>query len=447
MSGWEPRGTKSRLTIVQARYVVPVRPARTVLEDHAVVIEGEQIVDLLPSGSARAHYPTAQTVQLDRHVLLPGLINMHTHTPMSLLRGFADDLDLGVWLNEHIWPAEKAHVTPEFIADGARLAIAEMLRGGTTCFNDMYFFPGEIAEVAIATGMRACIGFPVFEMATSWANDVDGYFEKGLALIESDGRSPLVRYAISPHAPYSVSDRTLERVAEISLRYSIPVHTHLLETDFEVAHSLQVHGCRPLQRLDRLGLLSQNLIAVHVTQLEPGDAAFLADRSVHVVHCPQSNLKLASGMCPVADLLSASVNVAIGTDGAASNNNLDLLSEAQTAALLAKGLSANPCAMDAYTTLEMLTINGARALNMEAAIGSIEVGKQADLVALDLYAPETQPVHNVVSQLIYAASSRQFTDAWVAGRALLRSGELTTIDLPDVLRAADTWRVKLMKRP
>lgn len=436
----------SRQTVIYARHIIPVRPARTVLQDHAVVIDGEQIVDLLPSSLARIRYPAVPAVHLDHHVLMPGLINMHTHAPMTLLRGYADDLELGAWLNDHIWPLERKFVTPEFIADGAKLAIAEMLRGGTTCFNDLYFYPEVTADIASQAGIRACIGLPVFEMATAWATHVDEYFEKGIALLERNSGQPLISFSIAPHAPYSVTDKTLERAAEVSRGYSIPVHLHLLETESEIRQSLDVHGRRPLQRLDDLHLLTSDLIAVHMTQISPADIELLAERTVHVIHCPQSNLKLASGMCPVAALLAASVNVALGTDGAASNNNLDMLSEAQTAALLAKGLSADPTSLDAFTALEMLTINGARALHMDQSIGSIEIGKQADLAALDLHAPETQPSHNVVSLLIYAASSRQFTDVWVAGKILLKSGVLTTLDLSPILGAAESWRIRLAVR-
>lgn len=411
-----------------------------------MVIDGDRIVDLLPSGLARIRYPSVPAVHLDHHALLPGLINMHTHTPMTLLRGYADDLELGTWLNDHIWPLERKFVTPQFVADGSKLAIAEMLRGGTTCFSDMYFFPEVTADIASQAGIRACIGLPVFEMATAWASQVDEYFEKGVALLESKSGQPLTSFSIAPHAPYSVTDKTLERAAEVSRRYSIPIHTHLLETKSEIRHSLDIHGRRPLQRLDALHLLNEDLISVHMTQLSSDDIGLLAERGVQVVHCPKSNLKLASGMCPVAALLAASVNVAIGTDGAASNNNLDLLSEAQTAALLAKGLSADPCALDAFTALEMLTINGARGLKMDHAIGSIEIGKQADLVAIDLHAPETQPLHNVLSQLIYAASSHQFTDVWVAGNILMKSGALTTLDLSSMMEAAESWRTRLEAR-
>jgi len=433
----------SRATLIHARHIVPVRPARVVLENHCVVVEGDQIVEILSSDAARQRYAEAEEVLLPRHVLFPGLVNTHTHSPMTLLRGFADDLELQVWLNQHIWPVENRFVSAKFVADGTRLAVAEMLRSGTTCFNDMYFFPDVTAEVAAQTGIRACVGLILIEMPTVWAKDADEYLAKGLDLLQGGQPNPLVSFAFAPHAPYSVSDTTLARVAESSAEHGVPVHIHLLETDWEIQHSLQVHGVRPLQRIKNQNLLNSRLLAVHMTQLTPDDISLLAEHAVHVVHCPQSNLKLASGFCPVSDLLGASLNVAIGTDGAASNNNLDLLGEAQTAALLAKGVAADPRAVDAFTALEMATINGARALHMEQKIGSIECGKQADLVALDLSAVETQPLFNVISQLIYAASSRQFTDVWVAGRRLLHSGVLTSIELDEVLASAESWRVKL----
>jgi 5-methylthioadenosine/S-adenosylhomocysteine deaminase len=423
--------------------VVPIRPARVVLENHCVVIDGDRIIDLTSSELARSKYPGADQVWLPTHVLLPGLVNMHTHSPMTLLRGLADDLDLQVWLNQHIWPVEKKFVSEEFVADGTRLAVAEMLRAGTTCFTDMYFFPDVTARVAAQAGIRACIGLITIEMPTAWASDVEEYLAKGLDLLHDWKDHGLVSFAFAPHAPYSVSDSTLRRVADLSAGNHVPVHIHLLETDWEVRHSLQVHGVRPLQRLQDHDLVNPRLLAVHMTQLADDDMRLLAERGVSVIHCPQSNLKLASGFCPAGKLQAIGVNVAIGTDGAAANNNLDLLAEAQTAALLAKGMAADPRAVNAFAALEMVTINGARALGMQGRIGSIETGKQADLAALDLAAPETQPLYNVVSQLIYAASSCQFTEVWVAGRRLLANRELTSIDLDEVMRAAESWRLRL----
>lgn len=433
------------LQLLQARYVVPVVPAGTVLEHHTVVVENSTIRAVLPSADVASPAPGATRIDLPDHVLLPGLINTHTHSPMSLLRGFADDMDLHVWLEQHIWPAEKAHAGPGFVADGSRLAIAEMIRGGTTCFNDMYFFPDATISVCEEVGMRAVIGIPVIEIETPWAAHVDEYLDKGLALVEGSRDSALIDFAFAPHAPYTVSDDTLGKVRALRDELGIPVHIHLLETKWDIKHSTQHHGMHPLLRLQRLGLLDGHMLAVHMTQLTSGDIDRVAASGLHVVHCPQSNLKLASGICPLRDLLQAGVNVALGTDGAASNNDLDLLAEAQSAALLAKGISGDASAVSAFEALEMLTINGARALGKASELGSIEVGKKADLCAVDLSEPETQPLHNVVSQLIYAASRRQVSDVWIGGRRLLQEGRLTTIDLQEVLNTAGQWRRQLAR--
>jgi len=362
---------------------------------------------------------------------------------MTLLRGYADDMELHVWLKQHIWPAEQEFVGPEFVADGTRLAIAEMLRAGTTCFNDMYFFPDAAIESCLEVGMRASIGITIIEMESAWATDVDSYVEKGLRLHEKWKSQPLISFTLSPHAPYTVSDETLQRISVLSKERGFPVHMHLLETEWEIRHSQQQHDLHPLGRLEQQGLLDSNLQAVHMAQLSADDIDKLAEVGANVVHCPQSNLKLASGICPLTALLKAGVNVALGTDGAASNNDLNLLAEAQTAALLAKGISGDPEAVDAFQVLEMMTINGAHALGLGERVGSIEPGKQADLCALDLNAPETQPLYHVISQLIYAASRRQVSDVWVAGRRLLDGGQLTTIDLDAVIGAARTWQSRL----
>jgi 5-methylthioadenosine/S-adenosylhomocysteine deaminase len=429
--------------LIHARYTVPVRPRHVVYDNYCVAIRDELILGLLPLSEARIAWPGAEIIELPDHVLIPGSINAHTHSPMTLLRGYADDMELHVWLKEHIWPAEREFVGPDFVADGTRLAIAEMLRAGTTCFNDMYFFPDATIETCLQAGMRASIGIPIIEMETAWAKDVDSYFEKGLRLHVQWETQPLISFTLSPHAPYTVSNETLHRISALSKEHGFPVHMHLLETEWEIKQSQQHHDLHPLSLLEQQGLLDSNLLAVHMTQLSAEDIEKLAAVGAHVVHCPQSNLKLASGICPLTSLLKAGVNVALGTDGAASNNDLNLLAEAQTAALLAKGISGDAKAVNAFQILEMMTINGARALGLDGRIGSIEKGKQADLCALDLSAPETQPLYHVVSQLIYAASGRQVSDVWVAGKRLLDNGELTTIDLDDVIRSARKWQSRL----
>ena len=434
------------VTLVHARYTVPVRPGRVLLEHHSVVVAEDRILAVLPRAEAERQWADASAVELPRHVLLPGLINCHTHAPMTLLRGYADDLELHVWLQEHIWPAERQFVGPQFVRDGARLAIAEMFRGGTTCFNDMYFFPDSAIEACLEAGMRASLGLIVIEFETAWAKDADEYLDRGLRLQERYRSESLLRFTLAPHAPYTVSDRTLSRIGRLSEELQMPVHTHLLETEWEIKQSLQQHDRHPMGRLEQHGLLNDRLQAVHMTQLSADDIEKVAKSGANVIHCPQSNLKLASGFCPVAALQQVGVNVALGTDGAASNNDLDLLSEAQTAALLAKGVAGDAQVVDAFAAVEMLTINGARALGLDDRIGSIEPGKQADLCALDLGAPETQPLHHVISQVVYAASSRQVSDVWVAGRRVLETGRLTTIDLEDILQRADQWRLKLAHR-
>ena len=433
----------SSTQLIHARYTVPVRPQHVVYENYCVAVRDDLILGVMPLAEARLAWPQAEMVELPDHVLIPGSVNAHTHTPMTLMRGYADDMELHVWLKEHIWPAEQEFVGPEFVADGTRLAIAEMLRAGTTCFNDMYFFPDATIETCLEVGMRASIGITIIEMESAWATDVDSYVEKGLQLHEKWNSQPLINFTLSPHAPYTVSDETLGRIAALSKERGFPVHMHLLETEWEIKQSHQQHDLHPLTRLEQQGLLNSNLQAVHMAQLSAEDIEKMARVGAHVVHCPQSNLKLASGICPLASLLKAGVNVALGTDGAASNNDLDLLAEAQTAALLAKGVSGDAKAVNAFQVLEMMTINGARALGLDEHIGSIEQGKQADLCALDLSAPETQPLYHVVSQLIYAASRRQVSDVWVAGKRLLDHGELTTIDLDSVIDSARKWQSRL----
>ena len=438
--------TESRpgqVTLISAGHVVPVCPETGALANHTVVVADDLIADLLPTEAALRGWPDAARIDLPGHVVFPGLVNAHTHSPMSLLRGYADDMELHVWLQDHIWPVEARYVNPEFVQDGTRLAVAEMLRSGTTCFNDMYFFPGSTIEVCRQAGIRVSAGITIIEMASSWAADVGSYIEKGLALSAQWQDEPLVSFALAPHSPYTVSDDTLKTIANLSEDTGFPVHMHLLETEWEIKQSFQQHDVHPMTRLQRHGLLNERLLAVHMAQLSAEDIAQVAGSGASVVHCPQSNLKLASGFCPVAALVDAGINVALGTDGAAGNNDLDLLGEAQTAALLAKGVAGDAKAVNAFQALEMATINGARALGLGDRLGSIEAGKQADLVALDLAQPETQPLHHVVSALVYAASSRQVTDVWVAGQRVLKSGELTSMDMDEVMKSAARWQKRL----
>ncbi len=402
-------------TLIHARWLVPVVPRAAVLERHAIAITGERIVDVLPSPEATQRYRAADTHTLDTHAVTPGLVNCHTHAAMALLRGIGDDLPLMRWLKERIWPLEAALVSADFVHDGTLLAALEMVRSGTTTCSDMYFYPEASLRALRRVGMRAVAGIIAIEFPTAYASDAEDYLRKGLATRDVFRNDPLVSFTLAPHAPYTVADLTLKRIAVLAEELDLPIHTHVHETDDEISESIAKHGCRPLQRLDRLGLVSERLIAVHAVQLNEHEIALLAQRGCSVAHCPASNLKLGSGFAPIAKLSAAGVNVAIGTDGAASNNRIDMLAELRLAALLAKGVAHDASVFGAPEALESATLGGARALGLDRSIGSIEVGKQADLVAFDLAAVQTQPMYDVVSQIVYAAGRDQVTDVWIAG--------------------------------
>lgn len=427
-------------TLINARWIVPVEPVGAVLEHHSLAIDAGRIVGLLPQAEATRRFTAREVHELDRHALIPGLVNAHTHAAMSLLRGYADDLPLMQWLSAHIWPAEGQHVTADFVHDGSRLALAEMLLGGVTCFNDMYLFPETTARAAAQLGMRATIGMPLINLPTRYAQTPEEYLEKGLALHDEYRNHPLIDTAFAPHAPYTVAEPLLEHIRALADELDAPIHMHIHETAEEVRQSVEASGERPLARLHALGLLSPGLIAVHMTQLDDEEIDLLAASGAHVVHCPESNLKLASGFCPVAELRRAGVNVALGTDGAASNNDLDLFSEMRTAALLAKGVAGDAAAVPAAEALRMATLGGAVALGLADLIGSLSVGKYADLAAVDLSGLESEPVYNPISQLVYSAGRNQVTDVWIAGRQLLRSREFTSLDRAEVLGRARAWR-------
>ena len=430
--------------LIEARWVVPVEPHAVVLENHAVAIDGERIVALLPIDEARATYAPRERVELGEHALIPGLVNSHTHNPMTLLRGLADDLPLMVWLQQHIWPAEARVIGPEFVRDGVELAVAEMLRGGTTCANENYFFPDVIGATYRKLGFRAVVGLPVIQFPTAWANSQDEYFARAGEVHDSFRGDPLVSTAFAPHAPYTVSDESFERIRLQSDQLDIPVHLHLHETAHEIEEEKKKSGLRPFQRLQRLGLVNDRLIAVHMTQVTEGEIAACAGAGVSVVHCPESNLKLASGFCPAEQFRRAGVNLAIGTDGCASNNDLDMFGEMRTAAQLAKAVAQDAAAFDAAFALRAATLDGARAIGLEARIGSIEPGKQADLAAVRLSDLETQPLFHVASQLVYACNRQQVTDVWIAGRRKLAARELIGMDTAAILARTRAWRERIV---
>src|SRR3989338_582976 len=429
--------------LIAPSWVVPLQPRAVMLEEHAVVVRDGRIVDILQLVEARERYPFYERIALDEHVLIPGLINLHTHAAMSLMRGLADDLPLMRWLNEHIWPAESSSMSENFVRDGTLLAGAEMRRGGTTCFSDMYFYPAAAAAAVEQAGMRACLGLVVLDFPTPYAADADDYLNKGLALRDTLRDNQRSTTCLAPHAPYTVSNRTFEKVLTYAEQLNLTIHTHLHETRDEIAQSEAQYRARPLQRMADLGLLGPGLIAAHGVHLTEHEIELLAQRGCHIVHCPTSNLKLASGIAPVAELLGRGINVGLGTDGAASNNRLDMFGEMRLAALLAKGNSGDAEALPAWQMLEMATINAARALGMEAEIGSIEIGKRADLIALDMSQPETQPCYDAVSHLVYAAGREQVSHVWVGGEALLENGHLLRLDQRELLERTKEWQKRL----
>jgi 5-methylthioadenosine/S-adenosylhomocysteine deaminase len=427
-------------TLIDAKNIVPIVPAQTTLSDHTVAINDGRIQAIVPTAEANTLYEARTRLSLPNHVLIPGLVNAHTHAAMTLMRGLADDLPLMRWLTEHIWPAEAAHVSAKFVYDGTLLACAEMLRSGVTCFNDMYFFPEAAARAALDAKMRAVLGMIVIEFPSAYAGDAETYLHRGLETRDQFLGQPLLKFCIAPHAPYTVSDKTFEKVLTYSEQLNVPIHIHVHETDDEITQSIASYNLRPLERLHGLGLLGPQFVAVHAVHLSASEISLLAQHNCHVVHCPTSNLKLASGIAPTAALLQAGVNVALGTDGAASNNRLDMFAEMRLAALLAKGASRQADILPAHQALAMATINGARALGMDEDIGSLEVGKAADIVAVDMSSIETSPGYDVASHLVYAASREHVSHVWVAGNLLIDNRVATHLDLDAIRLNTQSWR-------
>ena len=429
--------------IIHARWIIPVEPGHPVLTDHSLAIQGERIAAILPTAEWRSRLTARSELDLSGHALLPGFVNVHTHAAMSLFRGMADDLPLMRWLQEHIWPAEGRWLSPEFVRDGTRLAAYEMLRGGTTCFNDMYMFPDEAAAAATALGIRAMVGMIVIGFPTAWATDTRDYLRKGQAVHDRYREHPFIHTAFAPHAPYTVDDAALSEIATLAEELDVPIHMHVHETRQEVTDAVELHGQRPLARLHALGLLTPRLLAVHMTQLTADEIALVARHGVSVAHCPESNLKLASGIAPLTALKAAGVNCGLGTDGCASNNDLDMLGEMRTAALLAKGSTGNAEALPAAEALRMATLDGARALGLDGLIGSLVPGKQADLIAIDFQDPRLAPIYDPVAQLVYAAQRDNVREVWVAGRHVVRGGVVMQADQQELLVLAQRWGAQI----
>jgi len=426
--------------LIEAKWVIPVEPAGVVLENHSIAVRDGRIVAILQHKEARSRFTAKEVKHLNEHILIPGLVNLHTHAAMTLLRGLADDLPLMDWLQNYIWPAEAKHVSAQFVHDGTVLACAEMLRAGITCFNDMYFFPKAAVKAALSMGMRAAIGLIAIDFPTAYAADCEDYLSKGLAVRDEFQDNALISFCLAPHAPYTVSDRSFSQVLTLAEQCDIPIHIHLHETRDEVEESERQHGMRPIERLKRLGLLGPSLIGVHAVHLTPAEISLLAENGASVAHCPSSNLKLASGISPLTELAERGVNVGLGTDSAASNNRLDILQEMRLASLLAKGISGRADAVGAHQALRMATLNGAKALGLDAETGSIEIGKAADLCAIRIDDVALSPCYDSASLLAYSAGREHVSDVWVAGKARVCDGLLLSGGEIELKNLAALWQ-------
>ncbi|HSD69837.1 MAG TPA: TRZ/ATZ family hydrolase [Woeseiaceae bacterium] len=431
-------------TLILPGWCIPVEPDGRVLTDHAVAIDDGRIVDILPNRTAVQTYKPGILVERPGHVLIPGLVNTHTHAAMTLFRGFADDLPLERWLRERIWPVEKRWVSAEMVRDGTRHAIAEMLLAGTTCFSDQYFFPEIVAETAASMHMRAMIGTPVIDFPTAWARNASDCLARGADLVHDRyAEHALISSCFAPHSIDTVSDAAFAELRVMADQLDVRVQIHLHESVAEIDASLTATGLRPLARLSALGLVNSSLLVVHGVHLDAAEVSQLSAARVSIAHCPRSNLKLASGIAPVAGYAASGLNIALGTDGAASNNALDLFDEMKTAALLAKAIAQDAAVVPAASALRMATLGGAVALGLSDSTGTIETGKWADLTCFDMQQLRSLPLYDPLSQLVYATSSQQVCDVWVAGRHLVENGALTQVDRNEVLARTGEWQRRI----
>lgn len=429
--------------LIHPKWLVPMTQKGLILTGHSMVIRGNKIIAIGDTESLKKAFTAKQEITLENHLLIPGLINAHGHSPMTLFRGFADDLPLQPWLEEKIWPAESRWVSEAFVADGAALAIAEMLRSGTTSFTDMYFFPDEIAKKAVEANIRTLLASPVLDFPTVFAQDADEYIRKATELNDRYKNNNLIQVAFGPHAPYTVSDQPLQHISTLANELDIPIHIHVHENVQEVEESVANTGMRPLERLEQLGLVSQLLQCVHATQLNDEEIELLANAAVSIIHCPSSNANLSSGLCRTQDILDAGINLCLGTDGAASNNELNMINEMRQSALQGKISADNAAATSAWDVMTMATVNGAKAMGMEESLGTLEAGKLADCVAIDLDYLNSQPVYDPVSTLVYSVQSQQVSHVWVDGKLNVENGKLLSLDPAELIAKASDWADKI----
>ncbi len=442
MSAANPSTARNADLVVSADHVLPIAPHNVVLHDAAIAVAGDTIIDMGERSGVLARHPSATHRNLPHHVLLPGLVNAHGHLAMTLLRGLGEGQSLEAWLQDTIWPLEGRWVDEGFVADGTLMAMAEMLASGTTTGSDMYYFPETVAELA-QVGCRMQVTFPIINHPNAWSQNLDECFERGLKLRDERRSDPLVNVCFGPHSTGTAGEAALRRVAMLADELDAAVHIHLHETKGEVAEARRSLRQSPIETLEEAGLLTENLQAVHMTAVTDLEIAMIAECGASVIHCPMSNTKLASGICPVPSFREAGVNVALGTDGAASNNGLDLFQEARMATLLAKFGSGDPAALPAAEALEMATLGGARALGMADRIGSLEVGKQADFIAVDVDHPAMQPLHDVPAQLVHTAAGTRVSHTFVAGECRYEDGSFPTIDVDDLRHRTGVWQERM----
>lgn len=436
---------KNASIIISASWIFTSNSEGQLLSDYSIVIENDKIIDLVPQDKVFDEYEANDIYQLTDHILIPGLINTHTHAAMSLFKGFADDLPLQDWLNDYIWPAEKEFINSSFVKDGSILALSEMIKSGVTTFNDMYFFPSATAEAVKELGVRSNIGLVVLDFPTNYATDPEDYLLKGFEFRDKWRNEELITTSIAPHAPYSVSDEAFTLINTYSEELSMNIHTHLHETQWEIEDSIEKYGITPVQRLNNLGIIGPSLMAVHCVHLNDQDMATLAKNKVSIVHNPSSNMKLGSGIADIAKMLKQNLNISLGTDSSASNNRLDMMEEMRLAALLIKGSTKSPESFSANEAIKMATINGAKALGLESIIGSIEKNKKADLVAIDLNSIENQPIYNPLTTLVYSSSRSDVSYVWIDGEIKLKDKKLVKIDEKRIIQLAKKWQRKLKK--
>lgn len=432
-------------TIIEAGWIMPMVPKGVILERHSLLMNDGKVVALIPSEQTN-DIEADEVVRLPQHIILPGMVNAHTHAPMHLLRGMGADLPLMDWLQTKIWPAEGKLMSHEFCYEGSLIAGAEMLESGITCASDHYFFSEDVARGLTEAGLKCSVSGIVIGFPSAMAKITDDYIRCAEALFEQFKGNDKVRVTVGPHAPYTVDDDALIKVRELAEKHNAYIHMHVDETASEIGGSMKQYGLRPIQRLHKLGLLSNHFISVHTVHPDAAEMALLLKTGASVVHCPCSNLKLASGFAPVAQMMSMGINVAMGTDGVASNDKVDLLGETRLAAMLGKAVCQDTTQMKVADMLYAATMGGAKALGWDDRIGSLEKGKDADLIAVDLGDIDALPVFDPASQLLYSAGREDITHVWVDGRLVVKKQQrdgLRPLSRENAQKITKTWQNRI----